>query len=210
MKNTAKTLTLTAKKAPAKSRAAGGAEDRDLLLPRRRSGRRRAAVPVAKVSVVKTVRAWLPARGRAGRDRSTAMRRPVDAAAGRRWRPTPPTTPSAPAAAHGHRAQARLQAGRAEAATPSRPTVRRRARRRSRCRAAAKAAKPRASPASRVEVGADRRSRPPASAVSTTTDAATLAAIDTSGYLLPRREGAGPPRPQAERIRARERRRSRR
>jgi RNA polymerase primary sigma factor len=222
MKNTAKTLTLTAKKAPAKSTA-------QLAVPKTATSyfletEVAAGAPAAKVTVVKT-RSRL-ASLKAAQAEQTAARSPGSATpagavrqavdsrreAAAKPSPRPCTTtprrrrrvaavaprvrrsrsrsrhPGRARRAAGDRAQAHLEAGR--------PQGRRRSRRRSgacrRSRAAPEAARRSPGAARGAHPHPPRRTgqrRPAAAAptgtVSTTTDAAALAAIDTSGYLLP-------------------------
>jgi RNA polymerase primary sigma factor len=216
MKNTAKTLTLTAKKAPAKTTA-------QLSVPKTATSYFLETEAAAKVTVVKT-RSRLaslkavqeaeqaqaaqlqPAQfdeaAAAGFDPADAVAEslhdaapvvapmaPVAAVAADDADPIPtPTTPAAPPVIVRKRTSklAALKAATAEATVEVAPAA-------EPAPAAAAAAADEA-PAPRVVRTRTRRVEPgaqaaapatPTGTVSTTTDAATLAAIDTSGYLLP-------------------------
>jgi RNA polymerase primary sigma factor len=216
MKNTAKTLTLTAKKAPAKTTA-------QLSVPKTATSYFLETEAAAKVTVVKT-RSRLaslkavqeaeqaqaaqlqPAQfdeaAAAGFDAADAVAEsvhdaapvvapmaPVAAVAADDADPIPtPTTPAAPPVIVRKRTSklAALKAATAEATVEVAPAA-------EPAPAAAAAAADEA-PAPRVVRTRTRRVEPgaqaaapatPTGTVSTTTDAATLAAIDTSGYLLP-------------------------
>jgi RNA polymerase primary sigma factor len=205
MKNTAKTLTLTAKKAPAKSTA-------QLSVPKTATSYFLETEAAAKVTVVKTrsrlasLKAVQAEAGRGGATPAGAVR--YAAAEGEAaaeavaetvhdavpWRlrrsptnadPMPtPATPAAPPVIVRKRgsklAALKAAAEAAEAVVKPRPPPKRPA-------AAEEASAPRMvrTRTRRVEPASSAAGPPPTGTVSTTTDAATLAAIDTSGYLLP-------------------------
>ncbi|WP_198119174.1 RNA polymerase sigma factor RpoD [Massilia rhizosphaerae] len=207
MKNTAKTLTLTAKKAPAKSTA-------QLAVPKTATSYFLETEAAAKVTVVKTRSRLASLKAVQAGQASQAQPEQLDAAAQAeavaadvQSAPEPaaepvvapvaamatdeaddatPAAPAAPPVIVKKRAS-RLAALKADAATPAQETA---------PAAPAAAAAPAAETAPAVRVVRARTARriepstatapaQPTGTVSTTTDAATLAAIDTSGYLLP-------------------------
>jgi RNA polymerase primary sigma factor len=221
MKNTAKTLTLTAKKAPAKTTA-------QLSVPKTATSyfletEAAAGGPAAKVTVVKTRSrlASLKAVQEAGQVQAAQLQpeqfeqaaaagadaaeivaetlhdaapavAPVAAVASDEADPIPtPTAPAAPPVIVRKRSSklAALKAATAEAAVEAAPAAEPAA---LAAPAAAEAAGETAAPrvvrtrTRRVDANAPAAApATPTGTVSTTTDAAALAAIDTSGYLLP-------------------------
>jgi len=194
MKNTAKTLTLTAKKAPAKSAA-------PLAVPKTATSYFLETEAAAKVTVVKTrsrlaslkVQAAEPVAEQAPEIQVEAVAAPVAEAANDAvdaaddYMPAVPATPAAPPVIvrkRGKLAALKTAAEAVPAEEPAEPVAA--------AEPVAEAAAPKV-----VRTRTARRTDTPAAAsapvaapsavgaVSQTTDAAALAAIDTSGYLLP-------------------------
>ncbi|MCS0582857.1 RNA polymerase sigma factor RpoD [Massilia pinisoli] len=196
MKNTAKTLTLTAKKAPAKTTA-------QLSVPKTATSYFLETEAAAKVTVVKT-RSRLaslkavqaePEQAEQFDDAVAVGAAEADAVAAEVTQAEPAeaaaemeaTAPAAPPVIVKKRS--RLAALKADAEPAAAPAVEQEAAAEA---PAAQAAEPapavrvvRARTARRIEPSAATTTATPAGTVSTTTDAAALAAIDTSGYLLP-------------------------
>jgi RNA polymerase primary sigma factor len=193
MKNTAKTLTLTAKKAPAKSATA------QLAVPKTATSYFLETEAAAKVTVVKTRSRLASLKAQADEAEALAAA-PAAAAAAPAAEPAAAVEPIAEAAEAAEAVD--VQAAPAEAA-PAPVIVRKRGSKLAALKpaedaATVAAAEPAAATAvveeapKAVKPRVVRRIEPAptviqtaGSSVSKTTDAATLAAIDTTGYLLP-------------------------
>jgi RNA polymerase primary sigma factor len=198
MKNTAKTLTLTAKKAPAKSTA-------QLAVPKTATSYFLETEAAAKVTVVKTRSRLASLKAVQAEQASQAQPEQLDAAAQAEAVAADVQSAPEPAAEPVVAPVVAVATDEADEATPAAPAappviVKKRASRLAALKADAAAPAQETAPAApeapavrvvrartarRIEPSTATAPAQPTGTVSTTTDAATLAAIDTSGYLLP-------------------------